>query len=293
MDTIKLSKIQPDETQARKYFDVEKLKQLKDNVKRNGIISPLLLEKIGDNYLIIDGERRYRVAKELELEEVPAVVEEAHSKSERLIRRFTVQEQHEAWTPIEKAQALVELSDEIGLTLPETCRLLNVGHGDTRRYVAFAELADKAAWIKSEIPLTFVEHMKTVRNVARRVSEQSLKEEFTHSDEKKLERRIIEGIMDGSIKRRYDITKLSDALNKDPKTLKKFLGDHKVTVQKLFLDSGAQGSNALRNVIYNAAYLTSHVNRFLLQPDVKISETQLHTLKRAKEAINKIVGMAD
>jgi ParB/RepB/Spo0J family partition protein len=293
METININKIQADETQARKHFDAEKLKMLKESVRRDGIINPLLLEKIGDNYLIIDGERRYRVAKELGLKDVPATVEKTHSKSERLVRRFTVQEQHESWTPIEKANALIELSEELGLTINEVCKLLNISWSDTRRYVAFAELVDKAAWVRSGVPLSLSEFMKTLRNTARRIYETEFKEEFKRNDEKLLEHRVIDGIMDGSIKRRSDVTKLNDAIIKDPKNLKKFLGDKKLTVQKLFLDSGAQGANALRNTVYNSAYIYTHGQRFLSSPDVKLTDDQITTMKRAKDTLTKIISLAD
>lgn len=293
METVLLKKIVPDKEQPRRYFDATKMRQLIESIKKEGIIQPLIVEKVGENYLLIDGERRFRAATELSLKEVPVVVEEPRSGVDRLVRQFTVQEQHEAWTPTEKANAIVKLSEEVGLSLSETCRLLNVGPGDTRRYVAFAEVVDKEAWVRSEMPLNMAEMMKSVRNTARRVTEQALKKEFTRNDEKRLEHRIIASFIDGSIKRRADVTKLIDSITKDPKALPKFMGDNKLTVQKLFMDVGAQGSNALRNVNYNCRYIVSHGRKFLEQPDVRITETQVKIMKDAKAILTKLIEMAE
>lgn len=290
---VKLSDIQPDENQPRKYFSAEKMHSLSESIKREGIITPLVVEKVGNKYLLVDGERRFRAATELRLEKVPVVVEEPKKAIERLIRQFTVQEQHEAWTPVEKAMALINLSAELGITLREVCKLLNVADTEARRYVAFASLADKETWVRSEVPITFAEYITAVKSVCRRVSEQDLNKEFTQQDEKKLERRIVIGIKDGTIQRRTDITKLSDSFIKDPKSLKKFMEDIKITPTALYLEVGAQGSHALRNVMYNTSYILTHGTRFLNQKDVKINPEQVRSLKGAREVLGKMIALAE
>jgi ParB family chromosome partitioning protein len=69
---FKLSELEPDENQPRKYFDPDRLKELKESIQANGILIPLLYREDGDKKIIVSGEYRYRAAKILELSTVPA-----------------------------------------------------------------------------------------------------------------------------------------------------------------------------------------------------------------------------
>jgi ParB family chromosome partitioning protein len=64
--------------QPRRYYDVEKQKQLVQSIKTHGILEPILVRPTEEDggYTLVAGERRYRAALELELEEVPAVVKD-------------------------------------------------------------------------------------------------------------------------------------------------------------------------------------------------------------------------
>lgn len=293
METIKTLLIVPDPEQPRKYFDPVKLNSLMGSIKREGIISPLIVEKVGDKYLLIDGERRFRAAQQLGLKEVPAIVEEPRKGIERLVRQFTVQEQHEGWAPIEKAMALVKLSEELKLNLTEVCSLLNIPYNYSRRYVAFASIANKEAYVRSELPLDFADSIASIKTEVRKIMVNELEKEFTRSDEKNLEKRLIASFKKGSIQRRKDITILKDAFKKNPKLIEKYLDSAAATPQSLYLEAGAQGVNALRNVMYSATYIKNHGKRFLSQPDVKLTDYQVKELKEAKDVINKILNLVE
>ncbi len=75
---IEIDKINTGVYQPRQYFDGDKLKELKDSIKENGIIQPLIVSKSkdGGSYDLIAGERRYRAAKELRLNRVPAIIKD-------------------------------------------------------------------------------------------------------------------------------------------------------------------------------------------------------------------------
>ena len=55
-------------------FDDKSLNELSNSIKRYGIIQPLVLRHLEDKYEIVDGERRYKAAKRIGLETVPAIV---------------------------------------------------------------------------------------------------------------------------------------------------------------------------------------------------------------------------
>lgn len=290
---VKISKIQADENQPRKHFDSVKMHQLQESIKKEGIISPLIVEQVGDNFLILDGERRFRAAQEIGLKEVPVLVEPIGNKTARLTRQFVVQEQHENWDPSEKANALIALSDEIGISIYEVCKLLNIGEETTGRYVAFSQLVDRENWIRNEIPLDFTVGLRSLRNAVRRIYETNMQQEFTRNEEKKLERRVVQSVKDGALTKRGQLIRLKDAFVKNPKLIEKYFNDAKETPTSLYLQAEAQGATALRNLTIQAGYVYTHANTFLNHRDVKISPEQLAVYKRAVSQLNKIIDLAE
>jgi len=71
---VDISLIDSNLGQPRKEFDAEKLQELADSIKINGIIQPIILVPMGTRYMIVAGERRWRAAKLAGLRKVPAVV---------------------------------------------------------------------------------------------------------------------------------------------------------------------------------------------------------------------------
>ena len=64
---IDINLIKSNESQPRKLFDDEKIMELAESIKSNGIIQPLILRKDKDEYIIVAGERRWRAAKSPDL----------------------------------------------------------------------------------------------------------------------------------------------------------------------------------------------------------------------------------
>lgn len=71
---IKTEQIIPNTYQPRKNFNEELLMELSQSIKEHGIIQPLTVRKIGEIYELVAGERRWRAARMLSLEEVPCII---------------------------------------------------------------------------------------------------------------------------------------------------------------------------------------------------------------------------
>ena len=72
---IPIEKIFRDETQPRKEFNKEKLEELAQSIKKNGLIQPLIVRKKNlDSFLLVAGERRWRAAQSTELKVLPALL---------------------------------------------------------------------------------------------------------------------------------------------------------------------------------------------------------------------------
>lgn len=144
---IDINLIKSNEGQPRKSFDDEKILELAESIKSNGIIQPLILKKVDDEYIIVAGERRWRAAKAIGLKEVPAIV---MNLTEKQVLEISLIEniQRENLNSIEEALAYKklisdfnltqeELSKRIGksrVTITNTLRLLNLSE-DVQQYI--------------------------------------------------------------------------------------------------------------------------------------------------------------
>ena len=72
---IPIEKIFRDETQPRKEFNKEKIDELAQSIKKNGLIQPLIvIKKDIDNFSLVAGERRWRAAQSTDLKILPALL---------------------------------------------------------------------------------------------------------------------------------------------------------------------------------------------------------------------------
>src|SRR5450432_2638405 len=72
--SIPIDAIEANPLQPRRLFEPEKLSELAQSIRANGIIQPLVVRKVGDRYQLVAGERRWRASRLAGIEEVPVVV---------------------------------------------------------------------------------------------------------------------------------------------------------------------------------------------------------------------------
>ncbi|MEG6617460.1 ParB/RepB/Spo0J family partition protein [Peptococcaceae bacterium 1198_IL3148] len=137
---IPIDNVIPDPDQPRKTFSEDKLSELAASIKARGILQPIRVVPADEpgKYIIVNGERRWRAAKQAELKEVPAYIGEDTSKSERLIDGLVENIVRANLSSIEKANAIVEiqkanpqlsdkaLAKKIGISRNMLYRLLNI-----------------------------------------------------------------------------------------------------------------------------------------------------------------------
>lgn len=115
---LKISSIEPNSHQPRKEFKEEALMELAESMKEYGVLQPLLVQKKGDIYEIIAGERRWRAAKLAGLKEVPVVIRE-YTKQQSMEIALIENVQRENLNAIEEARAYQRLMQEFGLKQEE------------------------------------------------------------------------------------------------------------------------------------------------------------------------------
>lgn len=116
LQTVSIDLIAPNRLQPRTTFDNEKIRELADSIKEDGIIQPLIVAPLADGrYELIAGERRLRASRIAGLSEVPVViksVDQAGMLALSLIENI----QREDLNPLEESHAYQELIDQFGLT---------------------------------------------------------------------------------------------------------------------------------------------------------------------------------
>ena len=115
MAEIAIDKIIPNPTQPRTQFDEEALAELADSIKQLGVIQPITVKKSGEQYIIISGERRWRAAKQVGVERLPAYIRDVDD--ENLHAMALVENiQRQDLNAIEIALGMKRLIEECGLT---------------------------------------------------------------------------------------------------------------------------------------------------------------------------------
>ncbi len=139
---LKISDVEPMDGQPRKIFDKEKLQELSDSIKEQGVIQPILVVKSKNGYMIVAGERRWRAAKLAGLKTIPAIVKDysdTKKKQVALIENI----QREDLNVIEVARAIKELMEEDGYTTTEVAKLTGKNISTVSNTVRLLKLQDK------------------------------------------------------------------------------------------------------------------------------------------------------
>ena len=116
---IELEKIKPGRFQPRSNFDDEKLEELTNSIKNQGVLSPILVRELGLNeFEVIAGERRLRASKKAGLASIPCLVDQKQDQ-DALVSALIENLQREDLNPVEEARGLDRLKREFGLTQDE------------------------------------------------------------------------------------------------------------------------------------------------------------------------------
>ena len=115
---VSLDEIHPSPLQPRHIFDPEKIEELADSIRENGIIQPLVVKKGVDGFELIAGERRWRAAGRAGLEKVPVIVKEVEDNN-RLGLSLIENIQREDLNVIEEAEAYQKLIEQFSYTQEE------------------------------------------------------------------------------------------------------------------------------------------------------------------------------
>ena len=139
---VKITKVEPNREQPRKFFDEDALQELADSIKQFGLLQPILVQDRKDYYEIIAGERRWRAAKLAGLKEVPVIIKN-YTEQEIVEIALIENIQREDLNPIEEAQAYKKLLTEFNLKQDEVAERVSKSRAAVTNSIRLLKLSDK------------------------------------------------------------------------------------------------------------------------------------------------------
>ncbi|MEK7270979.1 MAG: ParB/RepB/Spo0J family partition protein [Planctomycetota bacterium] len=129
--TLKISQIFPNPSQPRKQFDESELQELSESIRESGLLQPIVVRPSSSGYQILAGERRYRAAKMVGMNEIPAVIRNA-TDQEAAILSLVENLQRADLNPIEKAEGIRSILEKNKITQEQAAKQL----GKDRSHIA-------------------------------------------------------------------------------------------------------------------------------------------------------------
>jgi ParB family chromosome partitioning protein len=136
---IETGKIVPNPRQPRTEFDHEAMIELAESIKAQGIAQPVLVRIRGGKYELVAGERRWRAAKRVGLNVIPAIVKD-FTDEESLEISLIENLQREDLNPMDEAEAYVRLAEEFGLTQAEIAKRVGKNRSTIANMMRLTEL---------------------------------------------------------------------------------------------------------------------------------------------------------
>ena len=150
---IAVARIKKSPWQPRRQFEREALAELVASVKELGVLQPLLVRKVGDEFELIAGERRYRAAQEAGLKDVPAIVMDVTDRG-ALELALVENLQRADLNYVEEAEGYQALADKFGMTQDEIAQRVGKSRPAVANAMRLLELPDKVKRLVAERQLS-------------------------------------------------------------------------------------------------------------------------------------------
>lgn len=178
---INIKQIVSNDKQPRREFDEHKLDELAESMRQHGVLQPVILRKRGSSYELVAGERRWRAAKKIGIEKIPAIVKEL-SDADVMEIALIENLQREDLNPLEEALAYKSLMSDFGLTQEELSKRVGKSRSLIANTVRLLNLEKEIQQLVSEDKLTAgharallaIQDKKDRLNLAKKISEENL-----------------------------------------------------------------------------------------------------------------------
>jgi ParB family chromosome partitioning protein len=167
---LAIEQIQTNPYQPRKAFDEDEIHHLSDSIKSHGVLQPLVVRPVGDQFQLIAGERRLRAAQEAGLREVPVTI--VNFDDQQVFEASLVENiQRADLNPIEKAQGFKDYLDRYGVTQEQLAGRLGMDRTSVSNLVNLLHLPDEVqtAVRQNQISLGHAKILKGLSDPGRQI----------------------------------------------------------------------------------------------------------------------------
>jgi len=194
--TIPIDAIDANPLQPRRLFDSERLNELAQSIRTNGIIQPLVVRRNGERFQLVAGERRWRAAKIAGVTQIPAVIRDI--PDDHLLEITLVENiQREDLNPIETATALSRMGSELNLTAEEIGRRTGKDRTTIINFIRLLQLPADLQQLLAERRLS-AGHARSLLSLPtpelqRQVAEKAVSHGWSVRETERVTQRMVEG----------------------------------------------------------------------------------------------------
>lgn len=208
---IDLDLIEPNSEQPRSNFAEEKLEELAQSIRTNGIVQPIVVRRRGGKYQIIAGERRWRASQKASLQKIPAVIKDV--ADEKLLELALIENiQRQELNAMEEARAYKNLIENLGLTQEMVAERVGKNRTVITTFLRLLKLPTDIQKLVEKEQITagharallMAENAEAQRRLAQKVIEMSLSVRETEKAAKKLDKENSQITEKKSIKSQID-----------------------------------------------------------------------------------------
>ena len=153
IEKISVDLLSPGQYQPRKRFDEESLQELADSIIEQGLMQPIIVRKMENNFEIIAGERRWRAAKLAKLDTIPVIVRDINDRTASIIALIENMQRVDL-SSIEEAEGIKKMIDEFGMTHEEASDAVGKSRSAVSNLLRLLQLTD---FVKDKLNLGHID----------------------------------------------------------------------------------------------------------------------------------------
>ena len=177
---VDIDLVEPNPNQPRTSFKKEELEELANSIKKNGLLQPILVRKVGQKYQIIAGERRWQACKNLGMKKVPVRVKDV-SDDETIILALVENIQRSDLNPIEEAYGYRRMMERGKMTQSEVAQAVSKGRSTIANALRLLELPEDAQQLLFEEKIT-AGHARAILSIPSKEGRRKLTDKLVESN---------------------------------------------------------------------------------------------------------------
>lgn len=180
-DEVDINFVSPNPDQPRSNFNKEDLEELAESIKKNGLLQPVLVRKLGrDNYQIIAGERRWQACKSLGWKRIPIRIKDVDDN--KAIQLALVENVQRAdLNPIEEAYGYRRMMERGHMTQSEVAQAVSKGRSTVANALRLLELPEDAQQLLFENKIT-AGHARAILSIPNKEGRAKLTEKLVNGN---------------------------------------------------------------------------------------------------------------